>query len=192
MPKTIMPSRSRIRATCAALILSSALGMTASHPLAAQRGQVSTVVTEYAVRFICGNSQAIDREPNLSVGIYATSVAVHNPGIPVAVDRKVAIARQPTLGPGGPPATPAPPSRFQRTILGNDQAIEFTCEDIFVQAGQQPLTGFLVIHAPRELDVVAVYTAASAGRVTTFHAERVPARVVRVPFTPPDNRHSPR
>jgi hypothetical protein len=76
-------------------------------------------------------------------------------------------------------------------MLANDQAVHIDCEDILAQSGGG-LTGFLVLHAPRELDVVVVYTTpASANAVATFHAERVPARVVRVPFVLPDNENSP-
>lgn len=126
---------------------------------------------EYAAKVVCGRVTT----PNgpLSMGTYFTAVNIHNPqegAIPFR--RKVALAL-----PGNPNG---PVTGFITLALKSDGAVEIDCTHIRKQLGSGiPLIkGFLVIQAPRELDVVAVYTAAPVppNQVSSFHTERVPPR----------------
>jgi hypothetical protein len=176
-----------MRGTTSILLAAAAAALLAGPgPAAAQPTPLRNFFTEYAVKFVCGGAQAFESRPVFLDGLYATAVNVHNPGDPVTLERKVAVA---TLREGGSI------SGFVRLPLGRDQAIEFSCEDILAQARLDPRsfhTGFLVIHTPprQELDVVAVYTA-GPGRLAAFHTERVPARSVSAPFELPGggNKH---
>ena len=72
--------------------------------------------------------------------------------------------------------------------LNYDQAMDIDCRLIrarFQQAGIPVpgpgfITGFVVVQSARELDVVAVYTAAPTpgNQVSSIHTERVPVRRV--------------
>jgi hypothetical protein len=128
---------------------------------------------EYAAKIVCG--RIINNSGPLSMGTYQTAVNIHNPGDDQPFRRKVAIA---------PQGSPGPISKFKMVTLKPDQAMEVDCRQIIVQMGESGLQvtaftkGFLVIQSPRELDVVAVYTAAptATGQVASIHTERVPAR----------------
>lgn len=123
---------------------------------------------EYAVKIICGTP---DR-PALATGMYYTAINVHNPGNePVRFRQKFAT----TL----PNEEPGPISGFSPAGLKPDQALEIDCRDIARRSQQRGfIKGFAVLQSPRELDVVAVYTAAGSSRQTVvdLETERVPAR----------------
>ena len=129
---------------------------------------------QYAAKFVCGKSPGEVVAP----GVYFTAVNVHNPTYaPIALRAKVAIAL--------PGLQPGLVSEFYEAKLGPDEALEIDCPDIFnpeIFMFREPmqtdfLKGFVVIESEVELDVVAVYTAASSeGQVETLHTERVPAR----------------
>lgn len=178
MPKINIRSTIHACAAAGTLVVAGILATTLAGPAASQ-GPTTTVMNEYAVKFVCG-PMAVNPPGSRPVvgGGYATAVNIHNPGQAMPVGRKVALA---------PEARPGPITGFQQTDLGYDQAIDFTCRHIFAQANIPPnvfATGFLVIRAPRDLDVVAVYTAAPLnGQVATMHTERVPLRRVVVPIT---------
>lgn len=132
---------------------------------------------EYAVKFICGTSQGDVVAP----GVYYTAINVHNPtNTVVGFRKKFAVAL--------PNEESARPTGFFDARLGPDAALEIDCPDIvrhLHQAGMEGefFKGFAVIQSKDELDVVAVYTAAS-WRVETLHTERVPARQVGLESPP--------
>jgi hypothetical protein len=133
---------------------------------------------EYAVKFVCGQSGGAVAGGLTAPGFYSTLINVHNPGPPQWVTHKVTLAL--IAHSGG--MTP-----FQPYILMRyDDAIDFDCRWIRgrLQAANIPIpalfTGFVVLQSRRELDVVAVYTAAplNPNQVSTMHTERVPVRRV--------------
>jgi hypothetical protein len=173
MTRSIAQGRTARRFGFGMLAIAGLLGTAAGTPAGAQPSPAANFFTEYAVKFVCGPSKTIEGQAAFIDGLYATAVNVHNPGRAVPIERKVAIA---TIREGGPI------TGFVRLPLRYDQAIEFTCADIFAQAHVSPgafATGFLVLHVPpREaLDVVAVYTMTN-GAGPAMHMERVPARAV--------------
>jgi Concanavalin A-like lectin/glucanases superfamily len=131
-------------------------------------------ILQYAAKLVCGKSDGEVVAP----GVYFTAVNVHNPMYTtVGFGVKIAVAL--------PGLKPGPVSRFYKAELGPDQALEIDCPDIFnpeIFRFDEPLQtdflkGFVVIESKVELDVVAVYTAASTKtQVETLHMERVPAR----------------
>lgn len=140
---------------------------------------VPLLANEYAVKVVCGRMGGAGSLTPVINGFYATAVNIHNPApVPTLFWRKVAIA---------PPGVPGRITGFRPMVLQRDQAVEIDCRQIFLQAQQAGippgpfLKGFLVIRSPRQLDVVAVYTAGpSNGQgVSSIHTERVPPR--RVP-----------
>lgn len=125
---------------------------------------------QYAVKFICGKSNG----KVLAPGTYFSAVNVHNPNDTVVVFRKkFAIAL--------PGQKAGPVSKFFKSRLGPDEALEIDCEDIFKMTDTN-LTffkGFVVIESKAKLDVVAVYTAAGAtGQVETLETKRVSPRCI--------------
>jgi hypothetical protein len=111
-------------------------------------------------------------------GTYATAINVHNPMRENGFVTKIALAG---LG------RPGPITPFSRAMpLRYDEAIEFDCRLAarLLESAHIPVpaffTGFFVIQARSQLDVVAVYTAGAAGGpVASIHTERVPVRAVR-------------
>lgn len=128
------------------------------------------VIYQYAAKFVCGKSEGRVAAP----GTYFTAVNVHNPGRDATrLAVKVAIAL--------PGLQAGPVSGFRDAELGPDEALEIDCPDIsrLAESKEDFLKGFVVIESESELDVVAVYTAASRDEhVETLHSERVPARCV--------------
>jgi hypothetical protein len=183
MLKINVRDTSRVCAAVAALALAGALGTALTGPAAAQpKNALTNFFTEYAVKFVCGGLRPVADLPPTSLlgGNYATAINVHNPGERTVIAHKVA---GPTVQGGFTPFASTRPLR-------QDDVVEFDCNGILAQARMPPggfVTGFFVIRAPRELDVVAVYTAGPIrGEVASLHTERVPARRVAVPFTLPD------
>ncbi len=128
----------------------------------------SSVVFQYAVKFVCGKSDGTVVAP----GKYFTAINVHNPtDTGIVLTKKFAIAL--------PGEKPGPVSQFFKTKLGPDEAFEIDNRDIFEHTDTRAdfLKGFVVIKSKVELDVVAVYTAAGAtGQVETLHVEYVSPR----------------
>ncbi len=134
---------------------------------------------EYAVKFVCGTSGGPLGGTLMTVpGNYLTAINVHNPGPPQYVTHKVTLAAI-----GGA----AGMTQFQPYILMRyDDALDFDCRWIRTRLTGASIpvpplfTGFLVIQSRRELDVVAVYSAApsNTNQVATMHTERVPVRRV--------------
>jgi len=133
---------------------------------------------EYAVKFVCNRAGA--STPNLLVpvapGFYFTAINVHNPS-PGSVEFRKKFAQ------ALPNQKPGKVSEFVGAALKSDEAFDVECTEITKRLGLAAgtfVTGFVVfqISAPRELDIVAVYTAAASpsGPVVTMHTERVPKR----------------
>jgi len=130
---------------------------------------------EYAVKFVCGRS-AVQKQIGLQVapGFYWTDINVHNPNnVAIGFRKKfvLALINQ----------EPSKPTDFSSKELVPDSALAVECAEILKRLGPPSppfATGFAVFQSSRELDIVAVYTTASApnGPVSTFHTERVPKR----------------
>lgn len=166
-----------------ALALASVLAL----PLSAATGQPPppapptgpAAPLEYAVKFVCGPNGPAVTSTLTAAGNYYTAVNVHNPGPPQEFTYKVALAGFGAAGRMTP---------FQPYVtLRYDEALDFDCSWIKRRLAISGIpvpafaTGFLVIQAHRELDVVAVYTAApnNTNQVSTMHTERVPVRRVQ-------------
>jgi hypothetical protein len=140
----------------------------------AASGQTQGV--QYAAKFVCGVPAAAQGVPPVAPGAYFTAVNVHNPGTaPIEFRKKFVIAL--------PGEKAGRISQFFPAVLKADEAFEIDCEDIIrhLDTGgflKGLVKGFVVIESPRELDVVAVYTAAAnpSGPGVTMALERVPKR----------------
>jgi hypothetical protein len=168
-----MTIRQKMLFPASAAIAIAAMAAVMAGPAAAQSGGRN----EYAVKFVCGNNGPRPLSPAAAAGAYFTAINVHNPSNEaVAFVHKVALAE--AGRPGRHTALVAP---FR---LAYDEATDVDCQQIareLVAGGITPppfFTGFFVIQATAELDVVAVYTAAPsrAGAVVTLSTERVPVR----------------
>lgn len=135
---------------------------------------------EYAVKFVCGvNVRSREPLPQLATGAYYTIINIHNPNLGAELTWKVSLAAL------DKPGLMTPFNPFMG--LKYDQSMDLDCNSIrqWLSAHSIPalplITGFVVIQTHRELDVVAVYTAAPAdtNQVQTLHTERVPVRKVR-------------
>jgi hypothetical protein len=122
---------------------------------------------EYVVKFVCGKGDG----RVVAKGTYFTAINVHNPNERrLGFRKKFAIAL--------PSEKAGRVTKFFDARLGPDEAFEVDCPDIFKHTQTEGfLKGFAVIESERELDVVAVYTAAgSTDAVETMDVERVEAR----------------
>jgi hypothetical protein len=130
---------------------------------------------EYAVKFVCGRAVQ-DRTTSVATGFYYTDINVHNPNTAgIEFKKKFAVAL--------PNQKPGKVSEFFSAALKPDEAFSVDCFEILKRLGLSPssfVTGFAVFQTTREreLDVVAVYTAAASpsSPVVTMHMERVPKR----------------
>jgi CARDB protein len=123
---------------------------------------------EYVVKFVCGEGDA----RVVAKGQYYTAINVHNPNEgKLAFKKKFAIAL--------PSEKAGRVTKFFEAALGPDEAFEVDCPDIFQHTEMKGwVKGFAVIESERELDVVAVYTAAGAtGAVETMDVEHVKPRI---------------
>jgi hypothetical protein len=131
---------------------------------------------EYAVKFVCGRAGASTAQLPVPVapGFYFTAINVHNPQSGAVEFRKKFAQALPNQKPGKI-------SELVGAALKADEAFDVECTEITKRLGLPAgtfVTGFAVFLTQRELDIVAVYTTASApsGPVTTLHTERVPKR----------------
>lgn len=149
-------------------------------------GQEATL--RYAVKFVCGDPgpQGVpDVQLPLTNGRYHTVINVHNPSLnsPVGFAKKVAVA---SASPYEGAQRPGPMTPFFRAELQANQAFEIDCPEIaqvtgLPISGGNYIEGFVVIMSPRELDVVAVYTARARGdnQISTLHVLPVTGRPQR-------------
>lgn len=132
---------------------------------------------QYAVKILCGKAPGGDAAAVVAAGSYFTAVNVHNPGrTAIGFVKKVALANA--------WQRPGKVSNFVEGKLGPDEAMEVDCRELAKLSGTPPGTlfgGYLVFETKEgtELDIVAVYTAASGPGVASFHTERVPKRQVQ-------------
>lgn len=132
---------------------------------------------QYAVKIVCGKAPGTEAAGVLAAGQYYTAVNVHNPSrTSVGFIKKVALANA--------WQKPGMVSKFVEGKLGPDEAMEVDCRELARMGNQTPgalFGGYLVFETKEgtELDVVAVYTAASGPGVSAFHTERVAKRQVQ-------------
>jgi hypothetical protein len=130
---------------------------------------------EYAVKFVCGRAVGTSAvPPPVATGSYFTAINVHNPNSGTIEFRKKFALALPNQKAGIV-------SQFFPAVLKTDEAFEVDCAEITRNVQVPPgrfAKGFAVFHSARELDIVAVYTAAASptGSVVTMHMERVPKR----------------
>jgi hypothetical protein len=127
----------------------------------------------YVAKFVCGRAATVANvPPPVATGFYFTAINVHT-----LVDNKfdklfsIALPGE-KVGRVSKPVT--------ETMKPNE-AMEIDCPDISKQldVGQGSFVkGFVTIQAERDLDIVAVYTAAASptGTVVALELERVPKR----------------
>lgn len=129
---------------------------------------------QYAVKVLCGKAPGAEAAAVVAPGQYFTAVNVHNPGrTSIGFIKKVALANA--------FQKPGKVSKFVEGKLGADEAMEVDCRELAHMAGVNPgalFGGYLVFETKEgtELDIVAIYTAASGPGVATMHTERVPKR----------------
>ena len=129
----------------------------------------------YVAKFVCGRAVNTPNIPApVATGFYFTAINVHTM-VTTEFKKRVSVAL-PSEKAGKVTQT------FGATLKDNE-ALEIDCPDIIKHlefpAPVPPFVkGFVTIESPRDLDVVAVYTAATTatGNVITLEVERVPKR----------------
>ena len=131
---------------------------------------------QYAAKFICGKATG---DEGVAPGRYYTAINVHNPWEKkIAFKKKFAIAL--------PLQKSGRFTRFFDVVLGDDQALEIDCLDIFKRTADISNVdfrkGFAIIESAVEIDVVSVYTAANfvTEEIVTQDIERVSPRIIVV------------
>jgi len=153
-------------------------GLVFGATLASEAKAQSDPVLEYAAKFTCGRVSASDSaggDADVVVGVYATSINIHNPQrfTRVLFNKKVVLAKPE----GQPKATPVEKHDF----LGPNQAEFVDCPLIYSLLSIEPpahIEGFVVIEVVPEvrlgiaalpLDVVGKYSARpSTGEVSSL------------------------
>jgi len=132
---------------------------------------------EYAAKFVCGLAAPPKAAGTLPVapGYYYTAVNVHSPSTTELnqIEKRFVIAL--------PAENVGRKSGFTQEDLRADDAMEIDCPDIakHLDVGVVKFAkGFVIIRSTAELDIVAVYTAATSpsGPVVSMTTERVPKR----------------
>jgi hypothetical protein len=127
----------------------------------------------YVAKFVCGRAATVANvPPPVATGFYFTAVNVHT--IDENKFEKIFSVALPGEKAGKV-------SRPFDTPMKPNEALEIDCPDILRHLEMPPTAfakGFVTIRSARELDVVAVYTAAATptGNVVTMEVERVPRR----------------
>lgn len=134
---------------------------------------------EYAAKFVCGLAATPPGTPAgtlpVAPGYYYTAINVHNPSTTELnkIQKRFVIAL--------PGENVGRKSGFTQEDLRADDAMEIDCPDIakHLDLGVGKFVkGFVDIRSTAELDIVAVYTAATSptGAVVSMTLERVPKR----------------
>jgi hypothetical protein len=134
---------------------------------------------EYAAKYVCGLSATPAGAPPgltpVAPGYYYTAINVHNPSTTERnqIQKRFVIAL--------PAENVGRKSGFTQEDLRADDAMEIDCPDIakHLDVGVVKFAkGFVIIRSTAELDIVAVYTAATSpsGPVVSMTTERVPKR----------------
>ncbi len=129
---------------------------------------------QYSAKVVCG-SQPDPENGRLVPGRYATTVNIHNPGGNEAlVFKKLALAFPPVE------QRPGRIHEIGEDTLGYDQAVKTDCADLELNAlggappeGETYYEGWVVVQSTEQLDVTAVYSAATLGpegNVTGAHS----------------------
>ena len=187
-----------------------------SEDVSAAPAAAPTTMLSYAVKFVCGQQPLLNAstqpvEPPVKPGNYATEINIHNPQYLIGdapanlkISKKLVIlvgSRQVAGANPQPFAFREPelakPSRFVSFQMPPDTATMDDCQQIWKMAAQvgMPLApnaltiGYLVVMAPKEIDVDAVYTSAVPGSLTekstgiAIDVERITPKRVAVPDT---------
>jgi hypothetical protein len=168
-----------LRLSCSLLFGAMAAGGANSQAQPAAQGQAPALgppLLEYAAKFACGQvpppGPAGGGDADAVVGVYATSINIHNPqvAVPVQLTKKIVVANE--EGPTRGRIVPVPPD----PPLQPDQAERVDCPLIFRlldMSNKTHIEGFVVIEIPVSpnqqpfLDVVGKYSArASTGEVS--------------------------
>jgi len=174
----------RVQAFVATGIMGLALLVSGVLPAAGQ-DSATRVTWRYPVKFVCGDpgdgpQPVPDVQLPLTRGRYHTAINVHNPSLerPVVFVKKVAVA---SASPYEGAQRPGKVTPFVQAELHANEAFEIDCPEIasvtgLPIGGGNYIKGFVVIMSPRELDVVAVYTARPTGDndISTLHVLPVP------------------
>jgi hypothetical protein len=127
----------------------------------------------YSVKFVCGQQAEPSAPDPISSsfvpGRFRTAINIHNPQSRSVSFTTTGVRTQSNFPPSTGPHTGTPVA----ASLGADQGGELSCEDVMTSIDESnkdifvnfTFTGFVVIRASDELDVVGVYTAevSSAG-----------------------------
>jgi hypothetical protein len=134
---------------------------------------------EYAAKFVCGlavpSPGTVPGTLPVAPGYYYTAINVHNPSTTELnqIQKRFVIAL--------PGEAVGRKSGFTHEDLRADDAMEIDCPDIARRLDLgvgRFVKGFVVIRSTAELDIVAVYTAATSptGAIVSMTLERVPKR----------------
>ena len=146
--------------------------------LSASAANSQSAPFEYAVKFVCNKAGISTAQLPVPVapGFYHTAINVHNPN-PGAIEFRKKFAQALPFQKAGKVTD------LVGAVLKSDEAFDVECIEITKRLSLAPLTfvtGFVVFQTARELDIVAVYTAAGVaspnGPIVTMHTERVPKR----------------
>jgi hypothetical protein len=146
--------------------------------LSASAANSQSAPFEYAVKFVCNKAGISTAQLPVPVapGFYHIAINVHNPNPGTVEFRKKFVQALPYQKAGKV-------TDLVGAVLKSDEAFDVECMEITkrLNLGQGTfVTGFVVFQSSRELDIVAVYTAAGVaspnGPIVTMHTERVPKR----------------
>jgi hypothetical protein len=158
-----------------------AIGLSASTansqaPAPAPAPAPASLPFEYAVKFVCNKAGVSTAQLPVPVapGFYHVAINVHNPN-PGTVEFRKKFAQALPFQKAGKV------TELVGAVLKSDEAFDVECLEITKRLSLPAgtfATGFVVFQSYRELDIVAVYTAAGSanGPVAVMHTARVPKR----------------
>jgi hypothetical protein len=129
-------------------------------------------IYRYDVKYLCGKQ--VNPPQNAVAGVYSTSINVYSEQ-PAQFKKRFTVS---LIGEQYGGTTP----NFGTTLLA-ERSLQIDCDNIINHLlasnvplpGGQVVEGFAIIMSPVKLDIVAVYSAGTAGGpVSALHMERVP------------------